>query len=321
MPDVLCIGETMVQVTPRHGGRISTGTDFQLVAGGAESNVAAMLSKLGISASWLGALGADPFGEIVLEALNADRVNTQFVQVVEGKKTAVYFKDVTANSTQVFYYRESSAMSHSGPDLLDGVVDRAWDIIHMSGITPALSQSCRDLTYAALAGSTMKATVKSFDINYRPGLWAPGEAPGTLEEIANFCDIVFVGLDEASALWGVSSVSEVREILPKPDYIVVKDSEHSATEISASERWAEPAIDVDVVEKVGAGDAFAAGWLAGFLRGEPAKMRLRMGHLMAAEVLKTHTDTANPPDAESLAAALQNTKPSVGTPSSASSPS
>jgi len=319
MPEVLCIGETMVQVTPRHGGRISTGTDFQLVAGGAESNVAAMLSKLGISASWLGALGADPFGEIVLEALTADRVNTQFVQLVEGKKTAVYFKDVTENSTKVFYYRESSAMSHSGPDLLKSVADRTWDIIHMSGITPALSQSCRDLTYAALSGSTMKSKVKSFDINYRPGLWEPGEAAGTLEEIANLCDIVFVGLDEASALWGVSSVREVREILSKPSHIVVKDSEHSATEISVSGTWAEPAIEVDVVEKVGAGDAFAAGWLAGFLEGQPAKVRLKMGHLMAAEVLKTHTDTANPPDPESIAAALQDTIPSVGTSSSSAS--
>lgn len=312
MPEVLCIGETMVQVTPRRGGRIDAGTDFQLVAGGAESNVAAMLSKLGITAAWLGALGADPFGEIILDALRADGVDTEFVQVFDDKKTAVYFKDVTANSTKVFYYRESSAMSHSSPELLDVVAHKTWDIIHMSGITPALSEGCRDLTYAALSGSRISSRVKSFDINYRPGLWVRGEAPETLQEIANLCDIVFVGLDEASALWGITSVHEVRAILPQPDYIVVKDSEHSATEISGSKTWVEPAIEVDVVEKVGAGDAFAAGWLAGFLNREPANMRLRMGHLMAGEVLKTHTDTANPPDADSLEAALQNTIPSAG---------
>jgi 2-dehydro-3-deoxygluconokinase len=104
----------------------------------------------------------------------------------------------------------------------------------------------------------------------------------------------------------------VRAILSKPAYIVVKDSEHVATEISAAGTSTEPAIEVDIVEKVGAGDAFAAGWLAGYLRGESANSRLRMGHLMAAEVLKTHTDTAAPPSPEVLARALRPASPSLG---------
>lgn len=309
MPNVLCIGETMVQVTPRQGGRISADTDFQLVAGGAESNVASMLAKLGINAAWLGALGADPFGDIILSALRADGVNTAYVQTVETKKTAVYFKDVTEQSTQVYYYRESSAMSHSGPELLSEVALEKWDVIHMSGITPALSESCRKLTFETLAGGNMGSALKSFDINYRPGLWPAGDGAEVLKELANLCDVVFVGLDEAAAIWGVDTVQEVREILSQPSHIVVKDSEHVATEINGTETWAEPAIDVDVVEKVGAGDAFAAGWLAGFLQREPANTRLRMGHLMAAEVLKTHTDTAHPPDPAVMAQALRPRTP------------
>jgi 2-dehydro-3-deoxygluconokinase len=271
-----------------------------------------MLSKLGIDATWLGALGADPFGTIILDALRADGVNTEFVQVVPTKKTAVYFKDVTKDSTQVFYYRESSAMSHAGPELLSEVSAKKWDLVHMSGITPALSESCRELTLETLSGPTMASTTKSFDINFRPGLWPAGDAPEVLRDIADRCDIVFVGLDEAEALWGVNTAHDVRAILSKPAYIVVKDSEHVATEMSAAGTSTEPAIEVDIVEKVGAGDAFAAGWLAGYLRGESANSRLRMGHLMAAEVLKTHTDTAAPPSPEVLARALRPASPSLG---------
>lgn len=315
MPEVLCIGETMVQVTPHHGGRVSADTDFRLVAGGAESNVASMLSKLGLDATWLGAIGADPFGDIILNALRADGVDTQFVKSIREKKTAVYFKDVTPQSTQVFYYRESSAMSHSGPELLSGVAKKKWDVVHMSGITPALSGSCRALTLDALAGSRLPSVIKSFDINYREGLWTLEKAGPTLTEIANLCEIVFVGLDEAAALWGVHRPEDVRNILPKPQYIIVKDSGNPATEINSSGLWTEPAIDVDIVERVGAGDAFAAGWLAGFLEGRPASLRLRMGHLMASEVLKTHADTADPPSRETIAQALtaetQNTAQSA----------
>jgi len=304
MPSVLCVGETMVQVTPARGGRISTDTDFRLVAGGAESNVASMLAKLGVHSAWIGALGSDPFGDIILSSLQQDGVDTSFVKVVDAKKTAVYFKDVLLDSTKVFYYRESSAMSFAGPELLDSARSQTWDIIHMSGITPALSSSCESLTREVIAGKGLGSALKSFDINYRPSLWTEGKAAPLLQEIANQCDIVFVGLDEAAELWGAQSVKDVREVLPEPGWLVVKDSENLATELNAKGTFAKPAIGGDIVEKVGAGDAFAAGWLAGFLEDQSADTRLQMGHIMAAQVLRTYSDTANPPSRSGLARAL-----------------
>lgn len=305
MPRILCIGETMVQVTPSRGGRISTDTDFRLVAGGAESNVAAMLAKLGVPSTWIGAVGADPFGEIIRRSLEQDGVDTSFVRVDESSKTAVYFKDVLPESTKVFYYRESSAMSAAGPELLDVVASQTWDVIHLSGITPALSANCENLTRQAIEDGKFGAALKSFDINYRPSLWPEGKAAPILQELANHCDVVFVGLDEATALWGSQTAEDVRAVLPNPRWLVVKDSENSATEINQEGIWAEPAIEVNIVEKVGAGDAFAAGWLASFLKNQPANLRLRTGHIMAAQVLKTHTDTANPPTPDELAEALK----------------
>jgi len=304
MRSVLCVGETMVQVTPTRGGRISTETDFRLVAGGAESNVASMLAKLGVHSAWVGAIGSDPFGDIILSSLRQDGVDTSFVKIDESKKTAVYFKDVLPDSTKVFYYRESSAMSFAGPELLDSARSQTWDIIHMSGITPALSSSSESLTREGIAGKNLSSALKSFDINYRPSLWTEGKAAPLLQEIANQCDIVFVGLDEAADLWGTQTVTDIREVLPDPGWLIVKDSENLATEINAEGTFAKPVIGGDIVEKVGAGDAFAAGWLAGFLDDQSADIRLHMGHIMAAQVLRTHADTANPPSRSELVRAL-----------------
>lgn len=304
MPQALCIGETMVQVTPFRGGRLNQETEFRLVAGGAESNVASMLSKLGVEAAWLGALGQDPFGDIVISSLNADGVSTRFVKRDPGGKTAVYFKDVSDKSTQVFYYRESSAMALSGPALLDESAQQQWDVVHMSGITPALSESCFSLTNEALFGPSFSSALKSFDINYRPVLWRNDDAAHTLQSMANRCDIVFVGLDEAEDLWGTTTSEDVRQILPSPTYVIVKDSDKLATEFNSEGVFSVPAPEVDVVEKVGAGDAFASGWLAGLLERRSASQRLRLGHLMAAQVLGTRADTASPPTSDAIANAL-----------------
>ena len=305
MSRVLCIGETMVQVTPSRGGRISAHTDFRLVAGGAESNVASALTQLGAATAWLGALGRDPFGEIVMKSLESDGVDTSFVVQDETRKTAVYFKDVRGSSTDVYYYREGSAMSHAGPNLLEAVTSLSWDLVHMSGITPALSDSCRNLTEKVIVNRAFGDTPTSFDINYRSALWKDSDARSALADFANHADIVFVGMDEAHEIWGFSDPAEVRSFLSGPQFLIVKNSEKAATEYSHEGTFEEPAIDVDVVEKVGAGDAFAAGWLSSFLAGKNGSQRLRLGHLMAAEALKTHTDAATPPSPEVIATYLE----------------
>lgn len=309
MNPVLCLGEAMVLVTPVVGQGIDRESRFGLVPGGAESNVASLLAKMGHVTAWLGSLGTDPFGDLVVAALAEDGVNVDYVQRDSRFRTGVYFKDFSTGSTRVFYYRNASAASMMGPSVLDEVALEQWSIVHISGITPALSESCDALVRGVLERTSLRSDLVSFDVNYRPALWPVSEAAPILQGYANRADIVFVGLDEARDLWGVDTADDVRQLLPQPRHVIVKDSDSDAVEFEYDRMFREVALSVDVVEKVGAGDAFAAGWLSGLLSSRPAGQRLQLGHLMAAEVLQNTTDSAQPPSQQQLKALFDDNAP------------
>jgi len=130
----------------------------------------------------------------------------------------------------------------------------------------------------------------SFDVNHRPALWADGAAAPTLRALAERADIVFVGLDEANVLWGCRTADDVREILPSPAHLIVKDGDVGATEFGDEGRVFVPALTIEVLEAVGAGDAFAAGYLAALLAGRGSAERLAAGHERACLVLQSVSD-------------------------------
>jgi 2-dehydro-3-deoxygluconokinase len=180
---------------------------------------------------------------------------------------------------------------------LDGV-----RVVHVSGINAALSDSCLALMQELFA-APRKTHKLSFDLNWRPKLWSDRD-PSVLRTLANAADIVFAGDDEAELVWGTSKPSEIRSILPGPATLVVKHGERGATLIEDGTEVFEPALRVDVVEPVGAGDAFAAGFLAATLAGESPLRRLRNGHLQAAVALRTHDDVGTPLPASLVAGLL-----------------
>src|SRR5690606_32618235 len=157
------------------------------------------------------------------------------------------------------------------------------------GITPALSPSCAALVDAVVDRVGAGHGALSFDVNHRATLWEPGEAAPTLLALARRAGLVFVGLDDAAELWGGATGAGVRALLPEPATLVVKDGDVGATEFRAEAVFV-PAIPTDVVEAVGAGDAFAAGYLAASLRGADAENRLRGGHERARLVLQSPRD-------------------------------
>ena len=159
--------------------------------------------------------------------------------------------------------------------------------MHTSGITPALSDSCLELMRALVTAP--RTFTLSFDLNWRPRLWADRD-PGVLRELAAAADVVFVGADEAGLVWGVEEPEEIREFLPEPATLVVKQGAEGATLFEGRGPVFQPALRVDVVEPVGAGDAFAAGFIFGTLAGWSSRRRLRAGHLRAASALLTHHD-------------------------------
>lgn len=299
--DVLCLGESMALFVPGEPGPVDQVRTWIRTVGGAESNVACNLAMLGLRAKWVSAVGQDSFGQAVLSAVGACGVDVSGVVLDPVRPTGLYVKESNAGGSPVRYYRRGSAASGMGPALLDQL-DLNVRVLHLTGITAALSDSCLDLVRALFAAPRTTFRL-SFDLNWRPKLWTERD-PAVLRELANSADIVLAGDDEALAVWGTSDPAEIRRILPDPETLVVKHGPRGATLMEGDVTLFQPALRVDVVEPVGAGDAFAAGFLAATLAGEPPARRLRSGHLQAATTLRTHDDVGTPLPSDLVAALL-----------------
>lgn len=282
-PEVLCVGETMVLVTPVVSAPLAEADLFRLDVGGAESTVALYLRERGHRTAWASRLGADPLGKRVLRTLTDNDVDVTWVRTDPTAPTGVYFKDPGTESTRVHYYRAGSAASRMSAADLSGMPLDQVELVHLSGITPALSPSCHELVETAV--SRPRTGLVSFDVNYRPGLWSAADAGPVLLRLARRADIVFVGQDEAATLWGATTPEAVRKLIGSADRLVVKDGAVGATEFSGDTGTFAATPAADVVEVVGAGDAFAAGYLSGVLRGHDSAERLRGGHALAARAM------------------------------------
>ncbi|MFJ2096074.1 sugar kinase [Streptomyces sp. EN16] len=327
--DVVCLGESMVTFLPSQPGRLADVPSFGRGIGGAESNVACALAAAGHRAAWVGRVGADGFGDHLVETIASYGVDTSAVRRDPVRPTGIYFRTATDRGTdthEVAYYRAGSAASAMSPDNVPYEDLLAGRILHLSGITAALSADCLALLRDLTAPRPGRPLV-SFDVNHRPHLWRGGDADASvLLELARRSDLVFVGEDEAEEAWGIVGAEAIRAALPEPAVVVVKRGSAGATVFSglrpgprssnaggaenaagAGSRGAGgagfdpdavtlvPALRVDVVAAVGAGDAFAAGFLSATLRGLPVRERVRHGHLMAAAVLTVPGDLTDPP--------------------------
>lgn len=296
---MLCLGESMALFVPAEDGPPERVRTWTRTVGGAESNVACHLAGLGVASAWVSAVGDDAFGRAVVDFVAGYGVDVSRVRVDPDRPTGLYLKESDAAGSPVRYYRRGSAASAMGRELVAELPLNGVRIVHTSGITPALSDSCLALVRELLAAPRHTHRL-SFDLNWRPALWSCRD-PSVLRELAAAADIVLVGADEAGTVWGAGEPAAIRELLPEPATLVVKQAEHGATLIerdpaSGTDRPPvfQPALRVDVVEPVGAGDAFAAGFLAATLRGAAPAHRLRAGHLQAAAVLRTDNDVCDP---------------------------
>ncbi|MEU2711150.1 sugar kinase [Streptomyces sp. NPDC007205] len=305
--DVAALGESMVTFLPSRPGRLADVPSFDRAIGGAESNVACVLAAAGHTARWVGRVGADGFGDHLVERVAGYGVDVSSVDRDPFRPTGVYFRTAGDRGTgahEVAYYRAGSAASAMSVAHVDLAAAWSGRVLHLSGITAALSAECLELMYALTAPRPGRPLV-SFDVNYRPALWRhTPDGPNTLLELARRADIVLLGDDEARDAWRLHGGRAVVGALPEPAIVVVKQGKGGATAFEKGSDGTEdadgtatfvPAPKVDVVAHVGAGDAFAAGFLSGTLRGLPLKTRLRYGHLFAAATLTTPADLAAPP--------------------------
>jgi len=273
MPELVTLGETMAVFNPASSGPLQYISDYKRLIGGAESNVAIGVSRLGHSSGWISRLGSDPFGRFVNNFIRGEGVDTSKVIFDDEYPTGIYFKEIKATGdVTVFYYRKGSAASMMSPADLDEAYIKSAKILHVSGITPALSENCKQTVFRAMEIAKSAGIKVSFDPNIRLKLWNRQKAASVLREIAAYADIVLPGIDEGEIIFGVNEPQAVAERFLElgASVVAVKLGKNGAMVVTRDEVIESPAFDAGrVIDTVGAGDAFAAGFLTGVLEGMP----------------------------------------------------
>jgi 2-dehydro-3-deoxygluconokinase len=302
---IACFGEALAVLVQEQPGPLERAETFTRSIGGAETNVAIALAALGTPSAIVTRVGADGFGRYIGATLADLGVDVSAIDVDPARETGVYLKEVGGtsglagdlgpNTSRMHYYRAGSASSALSPAFLDipavAYTLSSADVVHTTGITPALSDSAA-ATQTALFERKQAGQLLSFDLNWRPALWRdkPDAAHGMLGAYVDAADIALLGSDEASAVFGVGDPAELRRMFPGPRWLVVKDDSHAAIAFDGSTRVEVSPSSVDVVEAIGAGDAFAAGLLSGLAASADLGEAMRTAHLTAARALSSVHD-------------------------------
>lgn len=268
-PQVTTLGEALIVLDPLSKGPLRHVGRFEKNVGGAEFNVAVGLSRLGHAAGWAGRLGDDEFGAEILAFARGENVDVSRATLDPDAPTGLYFKEWRAlGQLRVNYYRAGSAASRMRFDELDTNYLLSGGILHLTGITASLSEGCHDLISHLISTANERGVTVSFDLNVRHGLLKGRDPREVLGPLAARADLLFLSGEEAKLLFGSDDAGLVGEARGdvRAETIVVHGAEgaFAVEEVGVSEM---PAYSVDVVDTVGAGDAFVAGFLSGRLRG------------------------------------------------------
>jgi 2-dehydro-3-deoxygluconokinase len=302
-PVVVTLGETMALLCNPRLGPLRHAYSLELSCAGAESNLAIGLSRLGHRAAWIGRVGDDEFGVLVRRTLVAEGVDARVV-VDPGAATGLMVKSRRTNAlSRVSYYRSGSAGSRLCPEDVDADLVRGARVLHLTGITPALSATARDaVLYAVELAQAGGATI-SLDLNYRQALWSAEQAGEGLRPLVRTADVVFATEPEARLLVdGMGAYELARELAELgPRQVLLKRGALGAIALVDDQVMQVPPYQVTEVDPVGAGDAFAAGYLCGLLDGEPAEARLSTAALAGAFAVTVSGDWEGLPDRAELA--------------------
>ena len=267
MRDVLTFGEAMAGFYP------ASGETLVRFLAGAELNVAVHLARLGRSVTYVTRVGDDPFGEAILGALDREGIDGR-IAVDPERRTGIYFRELTATGPRrVYYYRSGSAASALGPADLPPLAD--YRVVHATGVTAALSPSC-----LAAVERASEAVTFSLDVNFRPALWSAEVCRDALIPLAARAAVVFASDEDAAGLSAVDALEAGAAAA-----VHMRGAAGAAYLGRDGTRVEEPAPAVEAVDTVGAGDAFAAGFLHATLAGWDPVEALREGCRLATETV------------------------------------
>ncbi len=307
--DFLTLGETLIRLSPPGMQRLDQARLFEVGVGGSELNVACLLARLGRRAAWVSRLPQGPLGRIVDGEGRRHGVDMGHVRWVEARQGLMFFEAGPApRNARVIYDRKNSAAAGMTLD------DADWpsliatsERIHLSGITPALSENCAALVrgVAQLAGSGGKKL--SYDLNYRATLTTPKEAEAMLASVAPHLELVVLAERDAQHVLGFAEAGErlaeaVATRYGAPLVALTRSPDADTGDIFLAHgvvRYA-PRYKVEIVDRIGAGDSFLAGLLHGLLDGDPERA-IRLAAYAGAIGLATPGDI-NYFGAEDLAA-------------------
>ncbi len=301
--DFVSLGESMLRLSVPTGRRLDDTRILDLELAGAESNVSVALARLGWRAGWFSRMPDHALGNAVLRALRSDGVDVSTVKSVPDERLGTYFIEYATppRTTQVIYDRADSAASHMT------IADVDWDylldtrVLHLTGITAALSENCYAVLMEAVQRAHAAGVMVSFDVNYRAKLWPAEIAGKKLRPLIAEADLLLCKGADATALFGCQGESrqlmtELQKLTRAPA-IFCTFAEQGAALLSGVEFVAEPALPVQIVDRIGSGDAFAAGVLDGWLSSDAPnkdtsalREGLRRGVALAAIALSQYGD-------------------------------
>jgi sugar/nucleoside kinase (ribokinase family) len=305
LPDIVCMGEVMVEFNAMSRGPLRYITLFEKHAAGAEGNVAIGTCRLGQTSGIITRIGQDEFGQFLLATLKAENVDTSHIITDSDYPTGIFFVErgyPIPNKSSAVYYRRASAGSRLSASDIDADYISSAKIFHTTGITPALSPSARDATNFAIKTAKERKVEVSLDTNIRLKLWSEKEARTTLLPLAKNADVVFTSGPDARIILGEEDPAKIAKFLHNEGVraVVVKLGDKGAFASSEGETATVPMVPSPVEDPTGAGDSFAAAFLATRLKGWKLIDSLRAACATAALVVTIRGDFENIPDMKDL---------------------
>ena len=293
--DVTTLGEMLLRLSIPSGERLENAYQLDVHPAGAEANVVTLLARLERKTHWTGALPNNPLGRLAVNALRVAGVDTNGVIWNETGRMGTYYVEFgeSPRGTQVTYDRAHSCATQLNPYDID------WDsllntrLLHLTGITPALSSSCREIIVEAIRRAKESSVPVSFDVNYRQKLWSEAHARETLLPLIQNVELLFCSQADAKRLFKCTgSMQEIAQEmleLSKAHHVIVTFGEQGAVVWNGKGWQHEPSRATYVVDRLGAGDALAAGVIQGWLD-EDLSTGLRYGVTLAALALSQFGD-------------------------------
>jgi 2-dehydro-3-deoxygluconokinase len=310
--EVVTLGECLAAFVATAPGPLADATDYQRHIAGAEANVAVGLARLGHTVTYVGRVGPDGHGTAIVRRLRGEGVVVSHLSIDAEAPTGVLFRERRAlGALDVVYHRAGSAGSRLTPEDVDAAAaggafaGARW--LHVTGITPALSPSAREAVSRAIDLGRESGTTVSLDVNLRRRLWTDETAGPVLRALAGRVDVVFGSVDELAVLADSDPDDDPTELVAAvsnlgPTTVVATLGPDGAVGLEAGGLPVhEPAVPVvSVVDPVGAGDAFCAGFIAGRLDGVDLPSALRMANACGALAVAAAGDQSGLPDRAEL---------------------